>query len=79
MPNNPNIYLNVEVYDKIADCENWAMFTETGNKKVQRIFQQTLQRDRGKYAEEYFLFASKAVDKLSKNEAFGEAMDSEVR
>ena len=44
MANNPNDYLNVEVYEKIADSEDWAMFTKTGNKKVQRIFQQTLQK-----------------------------------
>lgn len=79
MANNPNDFLNVEVYEKIADSEDWAMFTKTGNKKVQRIFQQTLQRNRGKHAEEYFVFASKAIDKLSNNKDFGEAMDSEVR
>tara|TARA_B100000424_G_C22485606_1_gene282877 strand:+ start:96 stop:419 length:324 start_codon:yes stop_codon:yes gene_type:complete len=79
MANNPNDFLNVEVYEKIADCEDWAMFTKTGNKKVQRIFQQTLQRNRGKHAEEYFLFASRAIEKLSNNKSFGEAMDSEVR
>jgi hypothetical protein len=80
MKSNANDHrLNLDVYSKVAESLDWAMFTPTGNKKVQRIFRQALQRDRGSYAEPYFVFASKAIATLSNNKNFGEAMDSEVR
>ena len=74
-----NSRLNLEVYDKMADAKDWAMFTKTGNKRVQGVFEQSLKKDRGSSAKPYFTFASQAIDKLSNNKNFQEAMDSEVR